>query len=103
MSCKTSYGMPSSHMVVMVSFAFYRIRKEGVSIWEKLFWVAMSVAEGFARVRLNYHTWEQVWAGAVTAIVYTWVFDLVWTRIEPKLKNLLGFVLKDEEKEIKNV
>jgi membrane-associated phospholipid phosphatase len=60
-------------MVVMATFAFYRIRES--KHWaERIFWVAVTVAEGVSRMELNYHTLEQVIAGTAFGIVYALLF-----------------------------
>lgn len=72
-SCKSSFGMPSSHMIVMAIFALYRIRN--TSSWtERAFWVVMTVLEGVSRMELNYHTLEQVIAGTIFGVAYALIF-----------------------------
>lgn len=38
----------------------------------------MTVAQGFARTELNYHTFAQVIAGVIFAIVYSLLFIKLW-------------------------
>ena len=72
--------MPSSHMVVMVAYSFYQIRFSDAKTWQKVMWLALSVAQGFARIELVYHTLAQVIGGAVFGIAYTLLFEWSWSR-----------------------
>lgn len=72
--------MPSSHMVVMVAYSFYQIRFSDAKTWQKVMWLALSVAQGFARIELVYHTLAQVIGGAVFGIAYTLLFEWSWNR-----------------------
>lgn len=42
--------MPSSHMVVMVAYSFYQIRYSDARPWQKVLWLLLSIAQGFARI-----------------------------------------------------
>lgn len=43
-------------------------------LWEKALWVTVLMLEGVARLRLNYHTLEQVLVGTAVGIVFFFVF-----------------------------
>ena len=77
-SCKTSYGMPSSHMIVMVVWACFMMRRQGCGIIEKCFWVLLSVAQGVARMELVYHTLPQVVAGTAFGAIYAYLYDILF-------------------------
>lgn len=72
-ACKDSFGFPSSHMVVITCFAI-KIGPYSTRI-QNLLWIALVVAQGFARISLQYHTKEQVIGGVVFAAIYTFLFD----------------------------
>lgn len=72
-ACKKSYGFPSSHMTVICCYAlgiWFNCKKS-----QKAFLIVMVVLQGFARVQLKYHTWEQVLGGVFFAIIYTLIFE----------------------------
>ena len=71
-ACKSSYGFPSSHMTVICCYAlgiWFDCRKS-----QKIFMLIMIVLQGFARVQLKYHTWEQVLGGVAFAVIYSLIF-----------------------------
>ena len=71
-SCKETFGFPSSHMTVMTCYAlgvWLHCRKS-----QKMFLLILVILQGFARVQLKYHTWEQVVGGIAFAIVYGLIF-----------------------------
>ena len=75
-------------MAVMSAFCFLRLRNPKVSKGEKVLWVALTFAEGYSRVILNYHTTEQVIAGTVYGVLYAFIFNLLWSKIvAPWLKD----------------
>jgi hypothetical protein len=43
-------------MVVMVAYCFHQIWYSNSRVWEKVLWLLLTIAEGFARTGLNYHT-----------------------------------------------
>ena len=98
-SCKKSFGMPSSHMLVITMYAMELWMKSKKT--QKIFLLFLVVSQGVARVELNYHTYEQVFAGIVFGIVYLMLFHQIWVKVEmtSKFKTVMKFLrFKMEEK-----
>lgn len=75
-------------MVVMVAYSFYQIRYSDAKIWERVIWLLLSIAQGFARIGLVYHTLAQVIGGTIFGIAYTVFFQLCWSQGEPFFQQL---------------
>lgn len=95
-SCKNTYGMPSSHMTVIVAVAFFIITKK-YNLWAKIGMIILCVLQGIARVELHYHTYEQVFAGVLFGSGFGFfffkLFDLIW----PRVKSFIPKFLKIED------
>ena len=95
-SCKYTYGMPSSHMTVMVAASFYLILNKNLNILLKIGLVMMCYLQGMARIELHYHTLEQVIGGATFGIIFSFLyfrlFDTIWSKISKNISDLLPIV-----------
>lgn len=75
-------------MVVMVAYSFYQIRYSDAKVWEKVIWLLLSIAQGFARIELVYHTLAQVIGGTAFGIAFTILFQLLWSQAKPFFPHL---------------
>lgn len=76
-------------MAVIAAVTFYLILKKGVKIEAKISLVIVCALQGIARIKLNYHTLEQVFGGIVFGVLFAYFyfkcFDLVWLQVERKI------------------
>lgn len=91
--------MPSSHMTVIAAVTFYIIAQKNFSISKLFGMICLCILQGIARVQLHYHTYEQVFAGAVFGIIYGYLFfklfDIIWLKIKHLVPSWIG-VQEDE-------
>jgi membrane-associated phospholipid phosphatase len=93
-SCKSTYGMPSSHVTVIVAVTLYILGQKGSNVLVKLGMVGLCILQGIARIELHYHTYEQVFGGAIFGTVFAFlffkIFDLLWIRIKMIVPKWIG-------------
>lgn len=78
-------------MTVIVALLVTKLRGSEASRTEKFVWVLVTILEGISRVVLNYHTVGQVIGGTMFGVMYTLVFDELWSRVvEPEVKKHLS-------------
>ncbi len=93
-SCKNTYGMPSSHMTVIVAVTFCMFGMKEANIYMKLGMIVLCILQGIARVELHYHTYEQVLGGVIFGIlfstIYFMIFNMIWIRIKSFIPRFIG-------------
>ena len=81
--------MPSSHMAVMAAFCLLQVMRKSTSLGEKIFWVCVTILQGYSRMVLNYHTLEQVIAGSLYGAIYYLIFKQFWKiMVTPIIRNI---------------
>jgi membrane-associated phospholipid phosphatase len=63
LSCKKSYGFPSSHAAVIWAFVWFWTRQGGIA--RGVLAAALAAGVCYSRVVLNYHSVDQVLVGGV--------------------------------------
>lgn len=86
--------MPSSHMTVIVAVTFYLLSMKGLNPFFKFVMVVLCILQGWARVLLHYHTYEQVYGGVFFglgfAIVFFKLFDMIWDQLGSRIPKWVG-------------
>jgi membrane-associated phospholipid phosphatase len=77
-------------MTVIVGITFYFILSKRVNVPAKILFTILSFLQGFARIYLHYHTFEQVIGGAIFGIIFSLIFLRIFNEIYFKINKKYG-------------